>query len=223
MRLRAIGGTMNRAQAMLSYRSAHGPIDVLWEDDVPHFLETFHPLEGIRFVHGRTQEDVIDYGIAPTAPADWRKAYADLRPLPHVETRVAEIRESLGAEYIAIHVRRTDMTPLAAKIGHPMPTDADYLKWCAQWPDLPVYLATDNGQTQARYLDADARFRVGARMGGYEIHTEYDHTIHGPIFDAIVDMFVCVEATRWAGQSFGTFSGTIKNIRDVRGLESVFL
>ena len=215
-RLRPIGGTMNRVQAILSYRATHGPLEVVWEDDVPHFLETFLPLEGVTFVRGRHPRDVVDYGIPTNAPEDWRKAYTELRPIPSIAERVDAFRNTLG-DYIAIHVRRTDMTPLARRIGAPHTSDEEYMAWLSERPDVPVWVATDNGITQRKYEAALRHlFRSGCIMGGYEVHTEHDHTIHGPITDAIVDLFMCVGARECMTQPFGTFSGTIAILRGLR-------
>lgn len=218
-RLRPIGGSFNRIQAILSYRATHGPILAVWEPDVPHFLETFEPLKGVEFTLTRDPSDVVDYGIPTNAPEDWRKGYAELRPVAPIAERVSAFRATLG-DYLAIHVRRTDMTPLAKKIGACHPTDEEYVAWILQrWEraDMPVWVATDNGETQRRYEGwLGPHFRSGCVLGGYEVHTEHDHTIHGNITDAIVDFFMCVGATDWMGQPFGTFSGTIAIMRGLR-------
>jgi hypothetical protein len=218
-RLRPIGGTFNRIQAILSYRATHGPLTAVWEPDVPHFLDTFEPLEGVTFALTRMPGDVVDYGIPADAPADWRKAYAELRPIASIQERVDTFRRTLG-DYLAIHVRRTDMTPLARKIGAPHPSDEDYLEWIrTMWKraQVPVWVACDNGETQRKYEEwLGPWFRSGCVLGGYETHTESDHTIHGNIVDAVVDFFMCVYATECMVQGFGTFSGTIAIMRGLR-------
>lgn len=215
-RLRPIGGTFNRIQAILSYRATHGPLTAVWESDVPHFLETFEPLEGVTFTTTRMPGDVVDYGIPTDAPADWRKAYAELRPIASIQERVDTFRQTLG-HYLAIHVRRTDMTPLARKIGAPHPSDMEYIEWLALRAPSPVWVATDNGETQRKYeLLLGSRFRSGCVLDGYETHTETDHTVHGNIVDAVVDFFMCVHASDCMVQGFGTFSGTIAILRGMR-------
>jgi hypothetical protein len=206
----------NRIQAILSYRSAQPePLSVHWTPDVPHFLEVFEPLQGVTFEPDPRNGDHQDYGIATNAPEDWRKGYAELRPIPPILERVAAFQSTLGT-YIAIHVRRTDMTPLAIRIGCPPPSDEDYLTWCTERHG-PVWVATDNGETQRKYQQhLGDRFRSGCVLGGYEVHTEHDHTIHGNMVDSIVDMWMCVGAAECFTQRFGTFSGTIAILRGLR-------
>ena len=211
-RLRPIGGTMNRIQAVLSYRSAHGPLLVHWTPDVPHFLETFEPLEGVTFVDDHANGYHQDYGIATAAPTDWRRHYAELRPIAPISERVEAFRATLGS-YLAIHVRRTDMTPLAAMMGAPHPDDNEYLEWCAS-RDGSVWVACDNGETQRKYeMWLGSRFRSGCVLDGKEVHGLSEHKVYGRIEDAIVDMWMCVGAKSCMTQGFGTFSGTIRILR----------
>jgi hypothetical protein len=231
-RLRPIGGTMNRVQALLSYRAAHGPMLVHWTPDVPHFLETFEPLDGVTFHEDYVHTDHVDYGIADGAPADWRSAYAELRPIASIRERVAAFQATLG-DYLAIHVRRTDMTPLAAKIGAPHPSDEEYLAWVMDQSNKhdpstfssilasaqrPVWVACDNGVTQRKYEQwLGSRFRSGCVLDGKEVHGLDEHKVYGSIADAIVDMWMCVGAREAMTQDFGTFSGTIRILRALDG------
>jgi hypothetical protein len=213
-RLRAVGGLCNRIQAVLAYRGTHGPLEVYWDEAVPHFNTVLEPLPGVTFVDHGASMDATDYGIPDAAPSDWRRGYADLRPKPDILARIFGIRAALVGEYLAIHVRRTDMTPLAAKIGIALPTDAEYVAWMEQWPDLPVFLATDNAETQARFLAAHPRMTAASALVGREhVRDDADHPVNGTLADAVVDLFVCAGATHWMGQGFGTFSGTIRTLR----------
>jgi hypothetical protein len=199
----------------LSYKSAHGSLRVHWTPDVPHFLKTFEPLDGVEFVDDHSPGFHQDYGIAAGAPADWRKAYAEMRPVSSIVQRVATFRETLYLDggYLAIHVRRTDMTPLAAMIGAHHETDEEYLRWCAARHG-PVWVACDNGETQRRYQSwLGDRFRSGCVLDGKELHGLNEHKVYGRIEDAIVDMWMCRGAVDWMGQGFGTFSGTIRILR----------
>lgn len=221
-RLRPVGGMFNRTQAILSYRAAHGPLLVHWTADVPHFLEVFEPLEGVTFHEQYDHTDKFDYGIAEGAPERWRDAYAELRPIASIRERVAAFRATLGT-YLAIHVRRTDMTPLAIRIGCPPPSDEEYLAWVYRRREdisvnAPVWVATDNGESQRKFEGwLGTRFRSGCVLDGKEVHAIDEHKVYGRIEDAIVDMWMCRHACEAMTQDFGTFSGTI---RILRGLDA---
>lgn len=215
-RLQPVGGMCNRLQAMVSYLATHGSLDVWWDDSVPHFLTVFDPLPGVTFVQGG---GFVDYGIPVEAPTDWRNGYAALRPIAPILERVAAFQGTLGADYLALHVRRTDMTPLAARVGQALPSDADFWAWTDARPGPLCWLATDNGQTQDRYLDRDSRIRFAVKLHNPEhVRDHADHPPVGPLSDAVVDLWMCVGAADWMGSgAFGTFSNTIRILRDLKG------
>jgi hypothetical protein len=218
-RLHPTGGVCNRLRAIFSHLAAHGSIDVEWDGDLPrHFLDLFEPIEGLNFTTGHTGHH--DCGICAAAPAAWHSQYRKLQPVASIYRRILDARAALGGEYIAMHVRRTDMTPLAASIGLSLPTDEEYMAWMAAHPVLPVFLATDNGETQRKYQAHDPRVRILAPMQGVEtVRDMNDHSsmFNGPQEDAVVDLFVCAHASSFMGSgAFGTFSNTIEILRGLR-------
>ena len=71
--------------------------------------------------------------------------------------RRAQLKEFDGAEYCAIHVRRTDHAEL---FGERSPCrDVDFYAFCDRHDPLPIFLATDNAATQAAFAA-----RYGARL-----------------------------------------------------------
>ena len=237
--LHPVGGLCNRLRAMLSYLAAYEDLVVYWDDEVRHFLHMFEPMTGVRFAE-RPIDGLVDWGIASGAPEDWRKHYASLRPLPHLRKRIDASIAAMSKtydvgdnsftarSYIAIHVRRTDMTRLVQQTGaSPLPTDDEFAQWIQRWAhELPIWLATDNGETQQRYLtdprfaypSGNSRVRFLAPMPGNEVLDDAEHhAFNGPQEDAVVDLYVCAAATEFMGSgSFGTFSGTIEILRGLR-------
>jgi hypothetical protein len=112
------------------------------------------------------------------------------------------------------------MTPLVQRFGYPpLRTDEECRAWIAQFPDdTPVYLATDNGETQAQVLAAfsEGRVHVGARISGGARQDMNDHHRNGTLADAAVDLFVCAGAEQFLGAGFGSFSATIEILRGLR-------
>ncbi len=218
VRLHAVGGLCNRASAILGYRSMHGPIDVLWASDeyVSHarFSDVFDPLEGVTF-YDEGEYTVQDYAPPADVSPGWERAYTDLRPVEAIANAIAVHREALGDNYVAIHVRRTDMVPLAEWLDLSLTTDEQFREFVDRHAPLPVYLATDNGETQRRFV-GDPRVRINVPLDGVEIHEGGDHHRNGSLADAVIDMFVCAGATHFLGAGFGTFSHTIELLRKLR-------
>jgi hypothetical protein len=213
-------------RAVLSHLAAYEHIELLWDgglvhpldsvrqlgDKNTHFRELFEPLTGVQFIEGHVGAH-ITHGICDKAPPDWRKHYASLRPLPALAARIASVRAGLGPEYLAVHVRRTDMVPLARRLGNAVTSDEEYQAWVAQQPaDLPIWLASDNGETQRKFRSwYGSRVRYLAPLGGLESAEEHDHRVYSPIEDGVVDMYVAAQATHFCGAgNLGSFTHTIQ-------------
>lgn len=223
MRLIPIGGLCNRLQAILSYRSAYGPIEVLWERDTPvshaHFLDVLEPIDGVKFVERADtlpEESWVaeDWAICKDAKNGWAAAYQQhLMPTEVWSRKVARLTTDLDHRYIAVHARRTDHVPNAEGRGAHVPTDDEIVAWASQWP-LPCYIATDNGETQKRLLEAlHPRGVIGKLLEGKEAVAFDDQRRNGELGDAVVDLFVCAMATQFTGTPESSFSETVGRLR----------
>ena len=225
-RLHAVGGLCNRLRAVLSHLAAYEDLDVLWDgglvhpldsvrqlgDKNTHFRDLYEPMTGVRFIDGHVGAH-ISHGICDKAPADWRKHYASLRPLPTIAARIAAVRAGLGEGYLACHVRRTDMVPLAKRVGSHVTTDEEYRAWVDQWDtSRPIWLASDNGETQRKFTSwYGSRVRYLAPLGGQEAAEEHDHRVYSPLEDGVVDMYVAAQAAHFCGGgNLGSFTHTIQ-------------
>lgn len=214
MRLHAVGGLCNRLRAILSYLAAHDTLTVVWEPDeyVSHgrFSDVFGPLDGVTFVDSGPW-DVEDFAPCKAAPADWEDAYAELRPFNE------RSRTPPRVSYVAIHVRRTDHVPDVGTHGGKMTRLEEFLGWTRQWPELPVWCATDNAETRAKLVAVlGDRFRGGVDPGGREEQALTDHRRNGRLEDAVVDLYACVCATHFKGSYASSFTDTIEILRRLR-------
>jgi hypothetical protein len=211
MRLHAIGGLCNRLQAILSYRAAHGgQLEVLWKPDlyVSHalFSDVFEPIPGVTFMTDGGH-DKEDWGIDWSAPPDWRSSYALLTPK-------VPILPPAG-DYVAVHARRTDHIPNMNATGDHKTTDEELRTFVEKYPTLPIYLATDNGETQARWAK-DPRVIAGRVLPGTEAQGLTDHHRNGTLDRAVQDLYLCAAAKHFMGTHNSTFTRTIEILRSLK-------
>jgi len=218
-RLHAVGGLCNRLRALLSYRALYGEIQVMWVPDSPIAMATwadvFEPLPGLEFTpYVQDDWDAEDFAPTPKAPAGWEKAYLELRPKPAIVERVRRLLEGLGPDFSAMHIRRTDHLQNFAGHQGRIASDRDYAVWANQLR-LPVYLATDNGQTQRRIRDLLAvPLHLATPLSGQV--SQSDSTRHGTLGDAVVDLLVCGRSRHFMGSYSSSFSDTIEILRGLR-------
>jgi hypothetical protein len=214
-RLRPLGGLGNRLQAILSYRAVHGKLDVFWapSDEVSYasWDRVFAPLDDVRFVED-SSVDVEDWAVCQGAPVGWERAYGELIPAMRVLDKL--YAPQCVADYLAVHIRRTDYVHnKGAHGGHIVPLVA-YHNWALQWPSLSVYLATDNGETQRGLRALIGHDRVlFQQLDGAEEQGEFDRKRQGTLADAVVDIWRCRGAKAFMGSPGSSFTATIERLR----------
>src|SRR5271156_4056940 len=113
MNFHAIGGICNRLRAVLSRPR---PLTVIWEPDEyvtgARFQEYFRPIEGVTF-EDRGPWDEESCEVLAGAEPQWEL----LRPTAEVARIVNGYAAMIGEPFNAVHVRRTDLTPLADQYG----------------------------------------------------------------------------------------------------------
>ena len=239
--VRADGGLGNKLRVLLSHRELARDVGralvVLWKLDPAcpaRFCDLFEALSGVTIVYSDAvdlraalhalgvHETSISGAVhcAPAIAGTERETlmYADLRPSALLATEVASTVASCGTDFIAIHVRRTD---LVAQHGISTP-DGEFELFLDAHAPRPAYVATDNAATQAHFAEQlGARYRSyatieaadapsGAALGSASRrHTSMSH--------AAVDVLVAVEATLFKGSRGSSFSELIWHLRHVRG------
>jgi hypothetical protein len=204
----------------------HGDVDVVWQkDDVishAHFLDVFEPLPGVTFVGAERGWDVEAWAPAPDAPATWRASYAELRPkLGPVLTRIQAFLEGMPRPFAACHVRRTDHVPNMATIGITPESVPQFLSWAASLGQaMPLYVATDNGETQRQFQHTRDlqgwRTYFGTYLDGAATQGITDHRRNGTLADAVVDLWVATHATHFKGTQGSSFTDAIETMRGLR-------
>lgn len=212
MRLSVVGGLCNRIGAILGHRAKYGPLTVVWRPDeyVAHgrWADVLQPLEGVTFVDDGPH-DLEAYAPPVDAPEGWDRAYGELRHVPLDYEYPAE-------PYDAVHIRRTDFHRMVADYHNVrVPSAGEILAW-ARESDRPIWLATDNAQTQDEWRERlQGRCLIWRRIiSGRQEQAEQDHHRHTSLAHAVVDIFICVAAARFMGStSLSTFTATIERLR----------
>jgi hypothetical protein len=228
MRIQAVGGLCNRLQAILSrrYLEKTGDMEVGWLPNDPvaggTWEDVFEPIDGVTFRRGPVDGPEV-WDVAMFAPSAWTDGYALLRLRPALQSRVDIIKASMGQPYAAMHIRRTDHVPNTMARGVQVEGDAAYLHWMAMLPPhMRVYLATDNGETQARYLEHArveraggdrCKVSIGKPLPGKEVADVQDCRRNGTLGDAVVDLFVCAGATYFMGTNASSYSESVERLR----------
>ena len=217
MILHAVGGLCNRLRAILSRPR---PLTVRWDRDeyvdFSGFEDVFQPLEGVTFCEGGAFDEEA-WAPPAGASADWNPALLELRLRPHVEADLLSILE--GGPYAAVHIRRTDHTPLAASAGIVNP-DVGFERFVAALPPtMDVYVATDNRETQRHWIRAlDGRAIIARTVvrESFAVQRADDHRRHTSLTHAAIDLFACVGAASFMGSNYSTFTETIEDLRRLR-------
>lgn len=213
-RLHPIGGLCNRLRAMLSYRAAHGALDVIWDAtaDVSgaSWLDVFLPLRAIRFVSGGWDHE--DYAPRQPQPEEWEEGYLELVPTPEIAATIGAHLSTLRLDhprYVATHIRRGDHVP---NYPEPLPPLEAHARWATLFPGVPLWLAADCEETRQK-MRVLHKCHTGSWIGGSDVQGLEDHTRNGTLAQAVVDLFMCAKASAFIGTPGSSFTDTIHALR----------
>jgi hypothetical protein len=194
---------------------------VIWAPDEyvtgARFLEYFQPVDGISFADsGVWDEEACAHpeGVEP----QWEL----LRPTPEVARIVNGYAAMIGEPYNAVHVRRTDVTPLADQYGGGHTTDEEFTWFIEQYREqASVYLSCDNRETQVRLA---RRFETLGRrvwlppflITGSEVQAHDDHTRHAGMLLSVTSMWLCASAAAFLGSTYSSGTEAIEGLRRVQ-------
>ena len=228
-----MGGLCNRLRNILSQRSLHDSIEVLWarSDGVSNasWSDVFEPLDRVTFrdigvMPAQDYAGPCDQGpcssAIPDAPPSWTTAYMELRPLPPILARVDELK-AMGSPYAAIHARHSDHDENAARFGH-VTTNDELLRWFLTSEKLAGMERDGNRNTVSLYLASECKktieffrthcpsLRINAAWTRQVVN--YDER-PGTLADAVVDLWMCKDAAAFRGTWISSFSETIALLR----------
>jgi len=212
------GGLNNRLRVILSYlykaNIENKKLKIIWDvNEVCNdkFENLFEDIPNVEIIYNKIEHD---YHTCFEDNKDYIKNnyYDLLKPISIVQESIDNTIKLLNNNYIACHIRRTD------SIGHPSfkhNTDEDYINFINQYDtNLKIYIATDNRDTQDIFVK-----KYGDRYVVKLIEPN-NNLRQTSVRDAVVDLFVCVNAKYFLGTFGSSFSDTIYQMRNE---ENIFI
>jgi len=125
---------------------------------------------------------------------------------------IESTKNRIGEDYIACHIRRTDIITIQKKYNVTPPTDEEFEDFIESYPDRKFYLATDSRQTQNKFIE-----KFGDRIYYSNIPSGNGSTRHPkrttPIQEAVADLFLCIDSVDFYGTACSSFSTFIENYK----------
>jgi hypothetical protein len=177
-----------------------------------YFLDCFESCCGMFFLKNICGN--FDYhGCFALPEYNNHEMYKYLNPLPHIRIQINNNIKLLENNYIAVHIRRTDHAPLA-KLHGLYTDDNEFIKFIDNYPDMNIYIATDNKETQDFFYNKykqriKAIQQISTLSNGFR-KTSMEH--------AVVDIFTCANAKYFLGSGWSSFSELITDLRKLRNV-----
>ena len=219
--IHAVGGLNNKLRVLLSYLHEYNQgkypnkkLRIIWTkgNDCPDiFLNLFEPLENIHFVYDKNSI-YLPYIEKTTTEAVnnnyiQKKYYKMLQPVQNIQNIIDIVQNQLGNEYIACHIRRTDMIELYTKYKIKYCEDDEYIDFInSHSKNLKIYIATDNKVTQNKFIKLYPNRII------YKKIEQIKNLRQTSLQDAVKDMYVCAGAKYFMG-SISSFTDTIMHLR----------
>lgn len=219
------GGLCNKLRVVFSYyykaMDENKKLKIIWQEsiDCPGlFLNYFKPIENIIFDNNTNINYANYYGTCYTTcyETDISKynidnIYEKLILQDFMKKRVENKLKSLGSNFIAVHIRRTDHINPAKKKNN-YTTDEEFINFIEKYNTYNLYLATDNQDTQLKFYN-----KYKNRIKGITFIQKKDNVLRQTSLEAaIIDIFTCSHAKFFLGSGCSSFSTTINRLIKLR-------
>jgi hypothetical protein len=136
--------------------------------------------------------------------------YNMLEPTDVIQQRINHIKNVLGNNYVAIHVRRTDHTELA-KNNNNFTQDQAFVDFLKNYKNKNIYIATDNINSQKFFYNI---FKKQIKFVKWINNKNLKYNKRKTTLeDAVVDMFVCAGASHFMGSGYSSMTEIINKLR----------
>ena len=208
--VRVNGGLSNCLRTMLSYyeyaKSINKQLVVVWnktEACPGTFLEFFEPIDDIIFENKKPDY----YGISGKEGFPPNLKLLKLKPF--IQSILDEKIKKLNNDYIAVHIRRTDLVNLKCQYRKKdaITKDSEFFEFLDK-SDKYIYIATDNVNTYNIFCD-----RYGDRIV-FPYHQTRNGLRKTSLQDSIIDQYMCIHAKEFMGTRYSSFTGIINHMRN---------
>lgn len=226
IRLYSHSGLCNRLRLIAEYKhlsdTKNKKMEIFWVKSVQCnalFKDLFNPIPNIEFTYLkykrrrlRPENTATKLNLFPHSQKIKNKNHLIFKPLDDIMEEIEETKKRIDGEYVACHIRRTDIITIQEKYDEEPPTDEMFIDFIEKHPDKKIYLATDERDTQNKFVDifGDRVYHSCVLVGNGNKRQPYRTT---SIKDAVKDVFLCIGATDFMGTVCSSFSGFIENYR----------
>lgn len=207
-RFTACGGLCNRLRVIFSMWRHCRPLNVHWPLNKAcpaRFDSLFEPVPGLTIKYSQVPK-LADWSCFAVCTPD----FSDLVVQPSIQDQIEKTIQALPASYLAVHIRRTDH-PETARNWLRYTEDQEFYDFLDRHAPLPFFAASD--------CPAMLR-RLQCKYGSRFHHplpsptAVQDNSRPTSVEQALVELFVCVNATNFMGSCVSSFSEMIACLRD---------
>ena len=207
------GGLGNYMRTIFSYyakcKKLNEKLIVIWkvtDETNGYFLDYFEEVDGIEFLRTNDKKLKVNYRGCFMAPG-FQPDYSVLKLKPNMKEKLDKIRRELGPKYISVHIRRTDHIQLAKRHNAFTP-DEEFIKFIKLNPDYPLYLATDNLETQLQFKEL-----FPEQIKSMAIIEDKRERRKTSLEQAILDVYLCAYSIKFRRSAYSSFTNLIEKIR----------
>ena len=235
-------GLFNRVLAMLQLLAEHSGDEMLNVECTPSMhcpgvlSEVFAELPGVK-LHDTTQQVKQDTGyklpLEIRQHTQWKHLVKHLQVSDHITQRVYQLHDSCNSQYVAVHVRRTDMDDKRLAEESVIATDQNFVDWIDQQidhnPGVRLYIATDNQVTHDKFKKLyhtrvlnpqyHDKLKLSSTRATRWKDSDKHKKRHTTLTDAVLDWCMCVGAAEFRGTSYSTFTAVAQAARNMKTSE----
>jgi len=183
------------------------------------FKDLFNPIPNIGFTYLEHRRK----SVRPPDTATMRNLFSHsqkiknknhliFKPVDGIMGEVKSIQDRIGEDYIACHIRRTDIITIQKKYKIEPPKDQDFIDFMEKYPDKRIFLATDSRTTQEKFIKMfPDRLAYGCVVSGDGSRRYPKRTTS--IQDAVKDLFLCIGSAHFMGTACSSYSTFIEDYK----------
>ena len=214
-------GLCNRLRALFSYYKYcelnNKKLIVIWKPDIHchgSYKKYFKSIKGITVLGNNNAKYKINSKTCGYHPHfnpennNYLNLYEKFDILDSIRVKVVKILSIYKYNFIAVHIRRTDHITLAKK-NNRYTDDNQFIRFINENKNYNLYIATDCEKTQNKFYKL-----YKDRIKHINIIKQNNNHRQTTIENALIDLYLCKNATKFKGSDYSSFSEFIKQLRN---------